>query len=217
MARIRDPARDKAKEIYLSNRNITNREIANTLGVDEKKIATWKYRDNWECSTTKKKNVVQQNDDCSTTNRKSLIKQAKSMVEKGSTIKEASTKTDINYSSLRDIAAKENWLEQQEKFMQRVYKRLQDELCEEHISERKKTIKSLSYLKEKTLNDVLQNSFANLKHYNTAIKNIGEATELQSKFLGLPEMKMYIRQDKEDKDLEKSKPIFIAGGDELED
>lgn len=217
MARIRDPARDKAKEIYLSNRNITNREIANTLGVDEKKIATWKYRDNWECSTTKKKNVVQQNDDCSTTNRKSLIKQAKSMVEKGSTIKEASTKTNINYSSLRDIAAKENWLEQQEKFMQRVYKRLQDELCEEHISERKKTIKSLSYLKEKTLNDVLQNSFANLKHYNTAIKNIGEATELQSKFLGLPEMKMYIRQDKEDKDLEKSKPIFIAGGDELED
>ena len=217
MARIRDPARDKAKEIYLSNRNITNREIANTLGVDEKKIATWKYRDNWECSTTKKKNVVQQNDDCSTTNRKSLIKQAKSMVEKGSTIKEALTKTNINYSSLRDIAAKENWLEQQEKFMQRVYKRLQDELCEEHISERKKTIKSLSYLKEKTLNDVLQNSFANLKHYNTAIKNIGEATELQSKFLGLPEMKMYIRQDKEDKDLEKSKPIFIAGGDELED
>ena len=55
MARIRDPARDKAKEIYLSNRNITNREIANTLGVDEKKIATWKYRDNWECSTTKKR------------------------------------------------------------------------------------------------------------------------------------------------------------------
>ena len=217
MARIRDPARDKAREIYLNNKNITNREIANILKVDEKKIATWKHRDNWECSTTKKKNVVQQNDDCSTTNRKSLIKQAKSMVEKGSTIKEASTKTNINYSSLRDIAAKENWLEQQEKFMQRVYKRLQDELCEEHISERKKTIKSLSYLKEKTLNDVLQNSFANLKHYNTAIKNIGEATELQSKFLGLPEMKMYIRQDKEDKDLEKSKPIFIAGGDELED
>lgn len=70
MARIRDPARDKAKELYLNNKDITNREIANILGVDEKKIATWKIRDNWKCSTTEKKNVVQQNKKCSTTKRK---------------------------------------------------------------------------------------------------------------------------------------------------
>lgn len=70
MARIRDPARDKAKELYLNNKDITNREIANILGVDEKKIATWKIRDNWKCSTTEKKNVVQQNKKCSTTNEK---------------------------------------------------------------------------------------------------------------------------------------------------
>ncbi|WP_306583728.1 terminase small subunit [Fusobacterium ulcerans] len=70
MARIRDPARDKAKELYLNNKDITNREIANILGVDEKKIATWKIRDNWKCSTTEKKNVVQQNKKCSTTNKK---------------------------------------------------------------------------------------------------------------------------------------------------
>ena len=70
VARIRDPARDKAKELYLNNKDITNREIANILGVDEKKIATWKIRDNWKCSTTEKKNVVQQNKKCSTTNEK---------------------------------------------------------------------------------------------------------------------------------------------------
>ena len=70
MARIRDPARDKAKELYLNNKDITNREIATILGVDEKKIATWKIRDNWKCSTTEKKNVVQQNKKCSTTKRK---------------------------------------------------------------------------------------------------------------------------------------------------
>lgn len=70
MARIRDPARDKAKELFLTNRGITNREIANILGIDEKKVATWKYRDKWECNTEEKKNVVQQNKKCSTTNEK---------------------------------------------------------------------------------------------------------------------------------------------------
>lgn len=70
MARIRDPARDKAKELYLNNKDITNREIANILGIDEKKIATWKYRDKWEGNTEEKKNVVQQNKKCSTTNEK---------------------------------------------------------------------------------------------------------------------------------------------------
>lgn len=77
MARIRDPARDKAKELYLNNKYITNREIANILKIDEKKVATWKYRDKWECNTEEKKNVVQQNKKCSTTKpkeeRKALI------------------------------------------------------------------------------------------------------------------------------------------------
>lgn len=69
MAKARDPARDKAKEIFDSNPGITNREIAKQLGVDEKKIATWKYRDKW-CSTTKKSNVVQQKKKRSTTKGK---------------------------------------------------------------------------------------------------------------------------------------------------
>lgn len=71
MARERDPARDKAYEMWKeSNGKITNREIANILGVDEKKIATWKTRDKWNCSTTKKENVVQQKKKCSTTQGK---------------------------------------------------------------------------------------------------------------------------------------------------
>lgn len=82
MARIRDPARDKAKELYLNNKDITNREIANILGVDEKKIATWKIRDNWKCSTTEKKNVVQQNKKCSTTKTKEEKKELISVEDK---------------------------------------------------------------------------------------------------------------------------------------
>lgn len=78
MARERDPARDKAYEMWKeSNGKITNREIANILGVDEKKIATWKTRDKWNCSTTKKENVVQQKKKCSTTKKEVVKKEIK--------------------------------------------------------------------------------------------------------------------------------------------
>ncbi|MGG3278805.1 phage terminase small subunit [Paenibacillus solani] len=57
MARARDPNRDRALEIWQKHGgNITNRQIAEQLGVDEKKIAVWKQRDKWNV------NVVQQTD-----------------------------------------------------------------------------------------------------------------------------------------------------------
>ena len=60
MPRVRSPERDKAKELYIQhNGEITNREIANQLNIDEKKVAVWKQRDNWD-NTSKKNNVVQQ-------------------------------------------------------------------------------------------------------------------------------------------------------------
>lgn len=78
MARERDPKRDLAFQMWKeSDGKITNREIANTLDVDEKKIATWKTRDKWNCSTTKKENVVQQNKKCSTTKEKIVKKEIK--------------------------------------------------------------------------------------------------------------------------------------------
>lgn len=66
MARVRSPNRDKAYEIYKEhNGNITNRDIANILGEDEKKIAVWKQRDKWN------NDVVQQTKKTSTTNKNS--------------------------------------------------------------------------------------------------------------------------------------------------
>ncbi|MED3792114.1 phage terminase small subunit-related protein [Niallia alba] len=63
MARKRDPNRDKAFELFKEHAgNITNRAIAEKLGVLEKTISAWKSRDKWlnkiddeVCSTTKKK------------------------------------------------------------------------------------------------------------------------------------------------------------------
>lgn len=198
MSRIRDPARDKAKELYLSNKDITNREIANILGVDEKKIATWKYRDNWECSTTKKKNVVQQKRKSSTTNKKKLINKAKAIVVQGGTIKEASEQTGVKKSTLENYSANENWMEQQEKFLKEVYNKTQEELGEKFIRERIETVKILGTLKSKTFTDVMKGQVEVLKHYGTAIKNIVDATEAQSKLLGIPDMKIYIRKDTDD-------------------
>jgi len=63
LARKRDPNRDRAFELFKEHGgNITNRAIAEKLGVLEKTISAWKNRDKWkdsiqgvECSTTKKK------------------------------------------------------------------------------------------------------------------------------------------------------------------
>ncbi|GIQ67446.1 terminase [Xylanibacillus composti] len=61
MARARDPNRDKAKEIWLQHGGqITNRRIAELLGVDEKKVAVWKQRDKWNVVQQSDSNVVQQ-------------------------------------------------------------------------------------------------------------------------------------------------------------
>lgn len=64
MPRERNPNRDKAYKIWLEhNGDITNRQIAEMLGENEKVIAVWKQRDKW--------NVVQQssNESCTTKKR----------------------------------------------------------------------------------------------------------------------------------------------------
>jgi len=63
MLRERNPNRDKAYKIWLEHSgDITNRQIAEMLGENEKVIAVWKQRDKW--------NVVQQSPDKSCTTKK---------------------------------------------------------------------------------------------------------------------------------------------------
>lgn len=57
--RVRNPNRDKAFEIYSAHGgNITNREIAKLLGEDEKVVAVWKGRDNWNVVQRSKKSCT---------------------------------------------------------------------------------------------------------------------------------------------------------------
>lgn len=61
MVRKRDPNRDKAYELYKRhNGDITNRAIAEQLGINEKKVAVWKQRDKWNVVQQSENNVVQQ-------------------------------------------------------------------------------------------------------------------------------------------------------------
>ncbi len=63
LPRKRSPNRDRAYEIYKEHGGkITNREIANLLGEDEKVVAVWKGRDKW--------NDVQRSEKSCTTNKK---------------------------------------------------------------------------------------------------------------------------------------------------
>lgn len=209
MAKIRDPARDEAKKIYLENKGITNREIANRLNVDEKKIATWKYRDNWD-NTTKKKNVVQQNKGRSTTNKKKQIAKAKAMVISGSTLKEASEQTSVNLRTLETYSAKEKWIDQQEKFMQEVYKEIQEFYTKQHIEDRKLSVTLLHNLMVKTFSEerqgtidikkvALRESIANL--FIKSIKG-------QSDILGITDIKSLVDINLSEQDLEIKKQKY---------
>lgn len=85
LPRKRDPNRDKALELFKEhNGNITNRAIAEKLGVLEKTISAWKSRDKWkdliqnaECSTTKKKRSTtkpkKENNDLRSERKKQVI------------------------------------------------------------------------------------------------------------------------------------------------
>lgn len=204
MSRIRDPARDKAKELYLSNKDITNREIANILGVDEKKIATWKYRDNWDCSTSKKKNVVQQKKKSSTTNKKKLLQKAKAMVIQGSTLKEASEQTSVNLRTLEKYSSKENWIEQQERFMQKVYGELQKEFEDLHIYDRKFAVKYI----HNSMNEVIKKDHIkelNIKEVtlkNETMNFVLKSIKGQAELIGMTDIKSLIDMNFSEQDLE---------------
>jgi uncharacterized protein YjcR len=61
MPRARDPNRDRAFEIWREHGgNITNRQIAEMIGVNEKVVAVWKQRDKWNVVQQSETKVVQQ-------------------------------------------------------------------------------------------------------------------------------------------------------------
>lgn len=126
MPRKRDPRRDKAFEIWKQhNGNITNRAIAEQLGVPEKTVGGWKAKDKWN----EKLNGVLQKNERSTPNKKwstSKDNDNISWVEieneyvtdirkKPCTLKDLAEKYGISHEHIRKYAMENKWTEKRNK------------------------------------------------------------------------------------------------------
>lgn len=205
MARNRDPARDKAKELWKeaggdkAPKGIL-KEIADKLALSEGTVRGWKAKDKW--SVPKKKAMERSDKNMERSNNKNLINQAKSMVVSGATIKEAAEKTGVKESTLQNYSSKGNWMELQEKFLKKVYGKLQEEKGEEHIKRRIESIDYLNYVQKRTLatmtnkEGLSESEIDNIKAYETVANIIMKTIKGQSELLGIPDMKLNIRADK---------------------
>ncbi len=205
MARNRDPAREKAKELWKeaggdkAPKGIL-KEIADKLALSEGTVRGWKAKDKW--SVPKKKAMERSDKNMERSNNKNLINQAKSMVVSGATIKEAAEKTGVKESTLQNYSSKGNWMELQEKFLKKVYGKLQEEKGEEHIKRRIESIDYLNYVQKRTLatmtnkEGLSESEIDNIKAYETVANIIMKTIKGQSELLGIPDMKLNIRADK---------------------
>lgn len=93
MPRARDPNRDRALEIWREHGGeITNRQIAEQLDIDEKKVAVWKQRDKWSVVQQSSNNVVQQPKKNVVQQKKSKTNKSQKIAARGDPVKSDSTK-----------------------------------------------------------------------------------------------------------------------------
>ena len=199
----RAPTKEEVREYYEQN-NVSLKECANHFGISENTVKSWKKRDK-----AKGDDWVHLIDSSGAPkgaegkSKKQLINKAKSMVIQGATIKEASEKTGVKESTLQNYSAKENWIEQQERFLKNVYGKLQEEEGEKHIQRRKEAIDYLNYIQKKTMaklsNGDLDKKDAEI--FNTVVNIVQKTIEGQAQLLGIPEMRLNIKKDTDNKDI----------------
>ena len=199
----RAPTKEEVREYYEQNK-VSLKECANHFGISENTVKSWKKRDK-----AKGDDWVHLIDSSGAPkgaegkSKKQLINKAKSIVIQGGTIKEASEKTGVKESTLQNYSSKENWIEQQERFLKNVYGRLQEEEGEKHIQRRKEAIDYLNYIQKKTMaklsNGDLDKKDAEI--FNTVVNIVQKTIEGQAQLLGIPEMRLNIKKDTDNKDI----------------
>lgn len=197
----RAPTREEVRKYYEQNK-VSLSECANHFGISENTVKSWKKRDK-----AKGDDWVHLVDfsgaptGTSAKSKKQLINKAKSIVVSGGTIKEASEKTGVSESVLQNYSAKGKWLDQQEEFLKFIYGRLQEEEGEKHIQRRKETIEYLNYIQKKAMSKLTKGELG--KDYvtilNTVVNIVQKTIEGQAQLLGIPEMRMNIKKEQEDK------------------
>lgn len=199
----RAPTKEEVREYYEQN-NVSLKECANHFGISENTVKSWKKRDK-----AKGDDWVHLIDSLGAPkgaegkSKKQLINKAKSIVIQGGTIKEASNQTGLSESTLKNYSSNENWIEQQERFLKNVYGRLQEEEGEKHIQRRKEAIDYLNYIQKKTMaklsNGDLDKKDAEI--FNTVVNIVQKTIEGQAQLLGIPEMRLNIKKDTDNKDI----------------
>nr|DAL25063.1 MAG TPA_asm: Protein of unknown function (DUF1804) [Caudoviricetes sp.] len=199
----RAPTKEEVREYYEQN-NVSLKECANHFGISENTVKSWKKRDK-----AKGDDWVHLIDSLGAPkgaegkSKKQLINKAKSIVIQGGTIKEASNQTGLSESTLKNYSSNENWIEQQERFLKNVYGKLQEEEGEKHIQRRKEAIDYLNYIQKKTMaklsNGDLDKKDAEI--FNTVVNIVQKTIEGQAQLLGIPEMRLNIKKDTDNKDI----------------
>ena len=121
---------------------LSTKEIAEKYNVSVATVRKWKSRHNWD-SVTKKR-------DKSVTSKKAK-EVAKILVEEGATIREASEETGVKESTLYNYSSKENWMQNQKEFSQKVYRILQVKHLNEHLQRKEKALRYLDLITEMTI------------------------------------------------------------------
>ena len=131
MPRQRDPRRDTAFEIWKKhNGNITNREIAKMLDVDEKVVAVWKQRDKWNVVQQTNTNVVQQNnsDDISWVEIENEY--VTDIRKKPCTLEDLSNKYGIAIGTIEKYSMENKWSEKRKKYKETIKRKAVEKTAE---------------------------------------------------------------------------------------
>ncbi|MGL5854205.1 MAG: phage terminase small subunit-related protein [Cetobacterium sp.] len=125
MARERDPARDKAYEMWKekggekANKGIL-KEIADKLKISEGTVRGWKSKDNWNGNAPKKTTER--------SNKKKIKEVAKTLIEEGHTLSEVANQTELHPSTLKRMSSKENLQQSQLEHLKRFREKYKEKI-----------------------------------------------------------------------------------------
>lgn len=115
------------------------KEIADLCGVSIR--TAQRYKKEYETTNDKEKPE---------TKREKKAK-AKAVVVSGKTLREASEKSGLPMTTIKEYSVKEGWIEERKKYNQYIFERLLEEKAVEHIEIRKKALEYLSFIQNKTM------------------------------------------------------------------
>lgn len=142
---------------------MSTKEIAEKYNVSVATVRKWKSRHNWDSVTKKRdKNVTS----------KKAKEVAKILVEEGATIREASEETGVKESTLYNYSSKENWMQNQKEFSQRVYNELQARHLNDHLQRKETALGYLDLITEMAIEKLKEDKISVDKAVNTIMTSI---------------------------------------------